>query len=716
MERKYILMVKSCKKFALVLLLFLCWNSLQAQVNHLFSEVSIETDSSRFLLSKDTVQLQGEKALYFTYSQDDELCRVILTPQQGVFLDKYKIQETSDYQILDSLYALTDGRWCVKLRMKNLTQSNFLALRFLFNSEKGWVNAGELRLLPCTQTSASVNFTSDELFIGEEKVYELVTNNVANIRINSEWKKADGINYRFEERNGVIMLHLQPVSLGKTQLSLSLQIYKPWLNEKRELVYQLPLNSHSFVVKQSRLAFLNTDNKELTYDEKSKTSGIEIQIDNHRLLQLNKTYRVEAQEEKGGALIGELFTRNNLANDKILCVFRPYNYHYQRDGYLYIKDGDDAKFVTNFNISPKATIQKISILRKGADWNESLQLFPGETVLVRVEGESLHKARFSFEDLIDLSTDSLTRNDKMAEYKLKVPMSITKRKLLVFNNKEQTGFSLQIKEYQLPHNFDYIYVDYGDKSKRLSSMRGTSFFTESIRDVTFSFLLDKIDTDEKMYGVQYVDVDVKIIGDKGEILEIQKIENLTLVPGRTSPRYAMYDAKGATIGELSLNSFISKKTYDLRSFSRIQLTFSNKKDKYNGEGFTKTIEIVPAEYTRLDIDVSFPAGLLIRKQGDDGYGNFGGVSLAMIAQLSFLEKDKVSVYKPYKVGVGFIALNAFNFSNSNTDRDLGIVAIGSLYPTRAEAKLRFPLYFGGGYLLSQKKFFWLIGPGIQVNF
>jgi hypothetical protein len=146
------------------------------------------------------------------------------------------------------------------------------------------------------------------------------------------------------------------------------------------------------------------------------------------------------------------------------------------------------------------------------------------------------------------------------------------------------------------------------------------------------------------------------------------------------------------------------------------LTFSNKKDKYNGEGFIKTIEIVPAEYTRLDIDVSFPAGLLIRKQGDDGYGNFGGVSLAMIAQLSFLEKDKVSVYKPYKVGVGFIALNAFNFSNSNTDRDLGIVAIGSLYPTRAEAKLRFPLYFGGGYLLSQKKFFWLIGPGIQVNF
>jgi len=114
--------------------------------------------------------------------------------------------------------------------------------------------------------------------------------------------------------------------------------------------------------------------------------------------------------------------------------------------------------------------------------------------------------------------------------------------------------------------------------------------------------------------------------------------------------------------------------------------------------------------------VSFPAGLLIRKQGDTNFGNFGGVSLAMIAQFSFLEKDKVSVYKPYKIGAGFIALNAFNFSNNTTDRDLGAVVIGSLYPTRAEAKLRFPLYFGGGYLLTQKKFFWLLGPGIQVNF
>lgn len=714
--KKNLIMQSRRKAIVILTITLLAITSINAQVNHLFRELIIESDSSQFFLSKDTITFQNEKCLLLNYENDNQIYRLTIYPQNNISIQNFKITETSDYIILDSLHALPNGNWSAKIQMKNLTKSKFLALQFLLLTDKGWVIAGEQRLIPCTNTYASINFNTDELFIGEEKVYEIITNNNANIKINTQWTTDRNINYRLEERNGSLLVHLQPTALGKTTASINLYTINPTLNSNRTLSYALPAITHPFVIKNSRIVFLNTDNKDITYDNNTKYSGIEIQIDNNRQLQLNKTYRIEDQEEKGGALIGELYTRNNLANDKVLCVFRPYNIHYQKDGYLYVKDGDDAKFVTNFNITPKATINKISILRKGSDWNETLNVYPGENIILRIEGESLHKTNFQFEDLQDITTDSTTKSDKIAEFKLKIPMQISKRKLSILNNKIGTGYALQVKEYQTPRNFDYIFVDYGDKSKRLSGMRGISFFTESIRDISFSFLNEKIDTDEKLYGIQYIDVDVKIIGDKGEILEMQKIENICIVPGKTSARYAMYDTKGATNGELLLNNYISKKTYDLKTFSRIQLTFSNKKDKYNGDGFTKTIEIIPAKYTKFDIDVSFPAGLLIRKQGDGNFGNFGGVSLAMIAQFSFLEKDKVAVYKPYKIGAGFIALNAFNFSNNSTDRDLAAVIIGSLYPTRAEAKLRFPLYFGGGYLLTQKKFFWLLGPGIQVSF
>ena len=46
---------------------------------------------------------------------------------------------------------------------------------------------------------------------------------------------------------------------------------------------------------------------------------------------------------------------------------------------------------------------------------------------------------------------------------------------------------------------------------------------------------------------------------------------------------------------------------------------------------------------------------------------------------------------------------------------MSIVVIGSIYPTRKDVKLSFPLYLGGGYMLNKGKWFVLLGPGIRVS-
>jgi len=97
------------------------------------------------------------------------------------------------------------------------------------------------------------------------------------------------------------------------------------------------------------------------------------------------------------------------------------------------------------------------------------------------------------------------------------------------------------------------------------------------------------------------------------------------------------------------------------------------------------------------------------------FGNLGGVSMAMIAQFSFYHPQKIAVLRPYKVGAGFIALNAFNLSSSNTNQDLAFVILGSLYPTSRDNRLSFPLYFGGGYKMLDKSWMFLIGPGIRIR-
>ncbi|MEP4599258.1 MAG: hypothetical protein ABJZ92_23835, partial [Cyclobacteriaceae bacterium] len=133
----------------------------------------------------------------------------------------------------------------------------------------------------------------------------------------------------------------------------------------------------------------------------------------------------------------------------------------------------------------------------------------------------------------------------------------------------------------------------------------------------------------------------------------------------------------------------------------------------------KKIQVYLKRRYNFDIDVSFPGGLLILKKanGERDFANFSGVSFAMLAQFSFYQEGKIAKYQPYKIGAGFIAIDAFNFSENAQNRDVGLVVIGSIYPSSgANRKLTFPLYAGFGFLMKEEKFFSLIGPGIRVRF
>ncbi len=52
------------------------------------------------------------------------------------------------------------------------------------------------------------------------------------------------------------------------------------------------------------------------WHEDNRRQGTEIQLDNARLLELNRTYRIEDQENPGGALIAEIFTRSLPVNQQ----------------------------------------------------------------------------------------------------------------------------------------------------------------------------------------------------------------------------------------------------------------------------------------------------------------------------------------------------------------------------------------------------------------
>ncbi len=685
-------------------------------MNQYFEKIILKVDTSEYSFSEDTVSYKNKKRTFFYFNNEAEVCEIFMTPHDSLNIDSIQLIPSGDYQFIDSLLLVNNDYYRFKVRFRNLFETDFLKFSFLIKKANDSIpHLRNLPLFPYTKPTVQFRPITKELYIGEEKIFELLTDNPQNVQVQQQWTNNKPIDYRISHKFNQLRLHLLPNKLGKQQVNIELLTKRPFLDKNKKLKNELTPINETFEVKRSRLRYLNIDKNEVTLDEDARKQGIEIQIDDNRLLKKQKTYRVEAQENAGGTLIAEIFTRSDLSNNKVLCWLRPYNYHKKSQGYLYIKDGDQPIFITNFNITPKTTIDKISILHEGKEWTNNLVVNPGETIEMRIEGKGLHKSKFHFEDIYDVSEDTMLRTETILMYKFKVPLDIARSQINLYNHGEKTGHNLQVKEYKVPKEFDFIYLAYGTRRRKLSYINKPILYEGTIKDVTFSFLDNHIDSENKLYGKQHINIKMRITDKNNDLIEMRSIEDIVVCPGERSPRYDFYKRKNCQQNDINLNEKVNRKIYDLEEWSKIELVISHDKDEYGGNGYTKKVEIILKRKYNFDIDVSFPAGLLIKKSGESGYGNFGGISMAMIAQFSFYHPDKIAKYRPYKVGAGFLALNAFNFSENVEDRDIGAVILGSIYPTSKDTKLSFPLYLGGGFFLDQSKWFFLIGPGIRVK-
>jgi hypothetical protein len=418
------------KYFQLVLLLVLA-HSVSAQ---LIEDISFRIDSTTYTWKNDRINFQGERHLAFGYEDERATAQVTLNLSSQAVDYNIELLPSNDFVVIDSLERFSNFiRF--KVRFMALSQAEFL--RFSFRvSEDEFVRLEEIPLLPVYDTYATIYPNTEELYIGEEKVFEVVTNNPENLRLDFRWTESKPFNYRYSKSGNQVFLHLIPTSLG-------IQNLQPRRDVNDSLSWGTePLHSR-FVVKEGRLAFLQLDKQEITPKD-DKKEPISIQIDNHRNLRLGKTYRIEAQEQPGGPLIAELFTKTRLNNDKVLADLRVYAYHRKSEGYLFIKDGDESRFVTNVDITPKTKIQSIEILREGKSWVASNKVYPGEHISVRLKGEGLHKARISFQGVTDLKYDSLVRNENLSLFDIRIPANVTTRSIEIYNYDQSTGQTLSV--------------------------------------------------------------------------------------------------------------------------------------------------------------------------------------------------------------------------------------------------------------------------------
>jgi hypothetical protein len=669
-------------------------------------------DTMMFNTRDNLAVYNGENHLYFHFNEENPVCEVRVYPYRDDLFSRLKLIKSNDYTVLDSMVNINDDYYRFKVRFRNLYNADFLNFTFaVSNSDSSEISMEVIPLLPVTTTTVEFIPPNNELFIGEEKVFPLITDNIRNIWIDNIWTTDNLINYRITEEGGKMYLHLISRNYGFQMLELQIKTKRPLLTEFGTLSYDLPVIREEFMVRRSRLRFLNIDREYIIHDPQN-LSGYEIQMQSNPSFNPGRTYRIENQEEPGGALIAELFVKSNIDNGRMLCILRPYSLHRINQGYLYIKENDQSMFITNLDIIPKPQIKNIQLLREGEDWTTNLSVHPGETIELRMEGESLQKASFEFEGVTNITLDTLIHNEFLATYVLTIPIDIYSRTIPIYNHGEKTGFELKVQEYRRPREFDYITIEGNGFKRQVNTIGNTILTPEVVQYLTLKFDNNKIDSEGELYGQQHLNITVTLRGRDNELLEIKEFEDIVVCPGPFSPRDGFYRGNCSS-SVINVNNYLNKKTYDIESWSKITVEITNDRDLYGGAGFKETVEIIYEKYWRFDIEVSFPAGLVT--YGSESAGNLTGISMAMIAQFSFYQKNRINRLQPFKVGAGFLALDAFNFSENDDNRDLAIVVLGSLYPTRKDKKLTFPLYFGGGYKLNAEEFFFLIGPGIRIS-
>lgn len=684
-----------------------------AFTNPYIAKVRIKVDTLVFDTDRNWVLHQGDGALAFQYLSRNQVAIVDVFPTAGFESDYLTLLPSKDFEVIDSAAFLEGSYFRFKLQYLNLPEVGPLALRFNFNTKNQKSLNLELPLVPYSNLVARFYGKEDELFIGEGKVIELDCNYPTLIKADNLWERTPSYDYKLALEERKLKLYLVPKESGRLDVRIPIQTKQPYPAGNKTTPELTTLRA-SLNVKSGRLAFLGIDKQDVTL-EADVTKAIEVQLDNNRNLQLKKTYRLEMQSEPGGALIAELYTKSILANDKVLCYLRPFALHRPADGIMYMKECDDVRFITNFSISERTQIKAVSILREGGEWSPTLAVTPGEKVELRIEGVGLTKTNFRVEDVQDVSRDSIRYNENLVVLKFRVPANVSKRNLTIFAGANTAGYQLTVREFQEPRQLDFVKLSFGDFSKPMSELDRPILYDKPITDMTLSFLPEVIDESKKLYGKQYLDVTVTFYNNRGEFIESKTLSNVVVCPGDNSPRSLYYDRRDCNKNELNFNNLMTRKTIDLGDWFKVEVVVNHKASAYSTGGFSKKAIIILQRHYTFDVDVSIPGGLLVSRAGEPGFGSFSGISLAIVPQFSFYKPDKIEKLKPYKIGAGILALNAFNFSDNAANRDVGLVVLGSVFPTKTGSKFSFPLYGGFGYFLRESKFFWVLGPGIGLR-
>ena len=195
---------------------------------------------------------------------------------------------------------------------------------------------------------------------------------------------------------------------------------------------------------------------------------------------------------------------------------------------------------------------------EGGEWSSQLTALPGQKLEAKIEGVGLRNSRIHFDACQNIKTDSLKNSDEALYYTFTVPIDVVKKKIIIFQNQKPTGFEIIMKEFERPTEFDFVQINYGTQNLSLTNevFLKPILHEGTIQDINILFNTNKIDSEKKLNGKQYLDIEVRVLNHKHTLIDIQNINDIVVCPAESSSRFHNYDTKDCKHKMINLNEYL----------------------------------------------------------------------------------------------------------------------------------------------------------------
>ena len=201
-------------------ILFIFLSNLVYSQHNWLKDIIFRIDTNVVSYKKDKILYQNKEVIPLRYRVNQEIVEISILLQNNKNIKEIKVGSSKFYNIIESPEKKESDIISYTIQFIDATIANFVKHKIFVITYDNDTTILEISLQPISDQQIQIFPSQDELYVGEEVTWELITNIPENILTSNIWTEKETYRYRIIEQGGNKYLQLIPTQIGKQQFMI----------------------------------------------------------------------------------------------------------------------------------------------------------------------------------------------------------------------------------------------------------------------------------------------------------------------------------------------------------------------------------------------------------------------------------------------------------------------------------------------------------------